>query len=122
MSFDLIGFLCAIGAPWQVSPSEDILSCELGDFPFGHFILPGSQIHMCFQVHAFPVKVPAPPGVFWGIVLPVINYFCQARKCSLGTDMLSPILVVQDWPLLPGIFSKEGFFPISNFPKSMLVN
>jgi hypothetical protein len=90
----VIGFSYVVGAPWKVSPSEDILSREHGNFPFGHFILPGSQIHVHFQVHAFPVKVPVPPGVFWGIVLPVINYFFQAHMCSLGTDMLGPILVV----------------------------
>jgi hypothetical protein len=37
-----------------------------------------------------------------------------------GTDMLSPVLMVQNWLLLPGIFPEEGFFPISNFPKSMV--
>jgi hypothetical protein len=103
MDFDVIGFSYAVGAPWSISPSKDILSCELGDFPFEHFIMPGSQIHMRVQVHAFPIKVPVPPCVFWRIILPIINYFCQARMCGLGADTLSPVLVVQNWPLLPGI-------------------
>ena len=119
LRFDLIGFLHTIGASWSVPPMEDILSCEFGNFPLGHFLLPGCQVHMRFQINAFPIQVPASPGVFWGIVLPVVSYSCQARKCSLGGDVPRLILIVQNWPLLPRIFPENSCFPISDFPEGM---
>ena len=39
LDLDVVGFSYAVGAPWSISPSKDILSRELGDFLFEHFIL-----------------------------------------------------------------------------------
>jgi hypothetical protein len=64
LSYDLISFLCTIGSPWKISPVKDILSYDFGNLAFGHFLLPGCQVHMRFQINAFPVQVPSSPSVF----------------------------------------------------------
>jgi hypothetical protein len=42
LDIDVVGFSYAVGAPWSISPSKNILSRELGDFPFERFIMAGS--------------------------------------------------------------------------------
>ena len=46
LSYDLIRFLCTVGAPWPISPMKDILSCNFWNFLFGQFFLPRCQVHM----------------------------------------------------------------------------
>jgi hypothetical protein len=76
MTFDLVRFPRAEGALWPVSPPQDVLPCNFGNFSFGQLFLPRCQIHMRLQVNAFPVQVPTAPGVFRGIVLPIVSYSC----------------------------------------------
>jgi hypothetical protein len=119
MRFELVHFPRAEGALWPISPPQDVLPYNFGNFSFGQLFLPRCQIHMCLQVNAFPVQVSTAPGVFQGIVLPIVSYSCYAYPYSLGADVGGSVRSAQNWPLLLGVFPEKSSLSIYDFPEGV---